>query len=670
LAVGIPTDADWWNWSASPIRRSPLIKEMVDFSRQLEMSGIYDRISDNLKKIDRPIMVIPVNDDLTGILVDEIYFVFKRVEGNTFYLEENGKEKAIKIDAPEGPSIPAKSLDQEDQKWQVILRSLRLYSNKLSTDDKGGKSIGSNKGTNSYHLLIFNGKFESGEFDVKRMRYKGDLFYSRQGLGYKISNTYETKTIEKGIPKSIEENEKKIFLALLDKFKDPGNLDKIWGEIHRFLEACAVYDEKKKKNVFPFDVIFVVLKLPKRFYEDEKKNLYKDWYDKYLQKKIFKVDNPDVYYTTQCRSCGSEDVDTYLPDCFNNLDAGKPFLQHLDRKRPINTAVCGACALEIYKFQEYFLNRLKMSLFPLFIHHNQQEKTIHLFNQQEKIEKLSFQDIISEIYRETSEEELDFYLVFYSRQDRILFFDYITGFHYKIKSTDIFRIESILDDYFFNKNLCKNYFTSEVKTENRQRDHLIYTYRQVIFDFVYRAKYSSLDRWILMDLYGEILKMQLKQLVSKDKFIKEKKVKESFQHYLELDKLFTGVFMDTIKKIQENQTIRDKESFAYYSGQIAYYLLSQSKSENRTHSLMEPFINAGSFSALAIRIEELFNSYKHALSFNSRKFNTVFSAMWAFLYDHIAEPFTRELKILFYAGYFNNEENIFYQPGKKEEQPK
>ena len=128
--------------------------------------------------------------------------------------------------------------------------------------------------------------------------------------------------------------------------------------------------------------------------------------------------------------------------------------------------------------------------------------------------------------------------------------------------------------------------------------------------------------------------------------------------------------MDTIKKIQETQTIRDKESFAYYSGQIAYYLLSQSKAEKPMHSLMEPFINAGSFSALAIRIEELFNSYKHALSFNYGKFNTVFSAMWAFLYDHIAEPFTRELKILFYAGYFNSEDNIFYKPGKKEEQPK
>ena len=645
-----------------------MIKEIVDFSRQLETSGIYERISSKLKQIERPIMVIPVSDDLTDILADEIYFVFKRVEGNTLYLEEKGKEKAIKINAPEGYSIQLKNLDQENEKWQEILKSLRLYSNKLSTDAKGSKSIGSNKGTNSYHLLIFEGKFESGNFDTKRMRYKGDLFYSRQGFGYKISNTYETKMIEKGIPKSIEENKKKIFLGLLEKFKSPNNLDKIWSEIHRLLEAFAVFDGGK--IFYPFDVIFVVLKLPQRYYEDDSQNLYKEWYDKYLQKKIFKVDNPDVYYKANCSICGSKHVDTYLPDCFNNLDSGKPFLQHIDRKSSLNTAVCGTCALEIYKFQEYFLNRLGITLFPLFIHRGKREKTIHILHRQEVIEKLSFHDIISEIYRETSEEELDFYLVFYSRQERILFFDYVTGFHYKIKSTTIFEIEAILNDYFFDNNLSKNYFASKVKTENHRRDNLIYTYRQPVFDFVYRAKYGSLDRRILMDLYFETLGIHLRRLVSKDRFMKEGHLKKSLQHYLKLDNLFTGVLMDKITMIQESQMIDSKESFAYYSGQIVYYLLSQSKSESRTHSLVEPFINATSFSALGIRIEELFNSYKHALAFNYGKFNTIFSAMWAFLYDHKEEPFTKDLKILFYAGYFNSEDNIFYQRGSKEEQPK
>jgi len=631
-----------------------VIKEIVDFSKQLETSGIYERISENLKKIDRPIMVIPVSDDLNDILYDEIYFIFNRIEGENCFFED---DKPIKINASDKFNIRLKSINDEDEQWQEILKALQLYTRKLPTDAKGNKSIGGNKGTNSYHLLIFEGKVESGIFGVDRKEFEN-----------KISRTYEKEVIEKGMPDDLDKNEKKRYLELLDKVKDNSNLDKIWREIEELKNTFEYYNENKKNMELPFASIIVVFKLSRRFYEEN--NIYKKWYDKYMQKKIFKVDNPDVYYKANCSICGSKNVDTYLPDCFNNMDSGKPFLQHIDRKSSLNTAVCGTCALEIYKFQEYFLNRLGITLFPLFIHRGNRERTIHLFHQQEVIEKLSFHDIISEIYRETSTEELDFYLVFYNRQEGILFFDYITGFHYKIKSTDIFEIEAILDYYFFDNNLNKNYFNSKVKTENQQRDNLIYTYRQPVFDFVYRAKYGSLDRRILQDLYFATLGIHLRRLVSKDRFMKEGNLKKSLQHYLKLDNIFTGVLMDTIKKIQESQTIGSKESFAYYSGQIVYYLLSQSKSESRTHSLVEPFINATSFSALGIRIEELFNSYKHALSFNYGRFNTIFSSMWAFLYDHKEEPFTKDLKILFYAGYFNSEDNIFYKPGRKEEQPK
>jgi len=224
-----------------------------------------------------------------------------------------------------------------------------------------------------------------------------------------------------------------------------------------------------------------------------------------------------------------------------------------------------------------------------------------------------------------------------------------------------------LDRYFFDGNLKQNYFVSKVDTQNHRLDQLLYSYRQMIFDFVYRAKKESLNRGILLDMYIQVLERQFKQLLSRDKNIRDRNLNDSFQHYLKLDKQFTGVYMDTIKQIQELQTVRDKESFAYYAGQIAYYLLNQSRSESKTHALVEPFINANSFSALGIRLEELFNCYKHGLAFNYGKFNAVFSALWAFLYDHKDEPFTKELKILFYAGYFNSETNIFYQSGKKEE---
>ncbi len=637
-----------------------MIKEIVEFSKQLEEAGIYERVYEDSKKIDRPIMVIPVKEDLSDILPEEIYFVFERIEEESYFL--NGKEIA-KIKPTEIQGIHIRGIDEEEKSWQEILRSLRLYSQKLATDAKGSKSIGTNEGTNSYNLLIFDGKFEKGELKGQNNeKYNGDLLYLREGFMIKIPKTYREEVIELGFPVDLNEDEKIMFTKMLRKMSEVKNLEQLWDHIDGVKTIFSFYDEKTKKSKIPFGSILVVLKLPKRFYED--RNIYKEWYDKYLQKKIFKVDNPDKYYKSQCCACGSQDVNTFLPDCFNNMDGGKPFLRHSHRLKEINISICGTCALEIYKFQEYFLNRLHISLFPLFIQKDLRQRTIDLFKGQEKIEKLSFQEVISEIYRDTSVEELDFYLILYARGEQILFFDYITGFHFKMNAKSIFEVEAMIDHYFLSDNLGKNYFADKLDTGNRMRDNIIYSYRQLIFDFVYRAKYSGLDNRVLQDLYLEVLRMHLRQLVSKDKFFNEKKVIDGFDHYLELNKLFKGVLMDTIKKIQESQTINDEASFAYYAGQITYYLLSQSKSDSRTHSLVEPFINVANFAALGIRIEELFNNYKHSISFDYKKFNTIFSALWAFLFDHKEEPFTKELKTLFYAGYFNSVDNIFYKSDK------
>jgi hypothetical protein len=64
-------------------------------------------------------------------------------------------------------------------------------------------------------------------------------------------------------------------------------------------------------------------------------------------------------------------------------------------------------------------------------------------------------------------------------------------------------------------------------------------------------------------------------------------------------------------------------------------------------------------------LEETFNAYKHELSLNWDKLNQKFSEIWGFLYDNQNQEFNRDLKILFYAGYFDK--NIFFQTTKNKE---
>ena len=123
--------------------------------------------------------------------------------------------------------------------------------------------------------------------------------------------------------------------------------------------------------------------------------------------------------------------------------------------------------------------------------------------------------------------------------------------------------------------------------------------------------------------------------------------------------------METVERIKKEKKVSDKESFAYYAGQAVYFLLSLSEKSNRTHAMVEPFINIRNLNMFRMRLEELFKAYKHKINLRNRNFNPVFSEIWSFLADNSNKQFSDDMKTLFYAGYFNSNENIFYE--KKED---
>jgi len=101
-----------------------MLKELVDFSRELENSGIYERIEKTQQKIDKPIMVIPVKDDLSDIDTDNIYFVVKDIEeeiidgkSKRHLVFDGGKKVEIK---KQENTLNFKSLEDEPKEWQQL----------------------------------------------------------------------------------------------------------------------------------------------------------------------------------------------------------------------------------------------------------------------------------------------------------------------------------------------------------------------------------------------------------------------------------------------------------------------------------------------------------------------------------------------------------------------
>ncbi|MBU4446748.1 hypothetical protein KJ656_16975, partial [bacterium] len=299
------------------------------------------------------------------------------------------------------------------------------------------------------------------------------------------------------------------------------------------------------------------------------------------------------------------------------------------------------------------------------------------FENNQNLTKLKFQDIIRQIYQKTSRDVLDFYLIIYNAEVNIISFDYITGFRFKTKGMDIFKIEKYLNDNFFDLyikakkkyigQLKDDYFSSLINTKNKPLDNLLYRFRSQIFDYVYRANYNSLNVNCLFDIYMTSLARKLKDFYDPEN--SESRLKKNItlmiESFYELNKYFGGDFMETIDRIKQEKKVRDAESFAYFAGQCVYYLLSQSESSAKTHAMVEPFINIRNLQVFRLKLEELFKAYKHKISLNNRCFNSIFSDIWAFLATNSQVQFSDNMKAFFYAGYFNTNENIFYE--KKED---
>ncbi|MEO0224581.1 MAG: hypothetical protein ABIL76_05765, partial [candidate division WOR-3 bacterium] len=250
--------------------------------------------------------------------------------------------------------------------------------------------------------------------------------------------------------------------------------------------------------------------------------------------------------------------------------------------------------------------------------------------------------------------------------------------------SDIFDIEEKLN-YLLDEQLTKNYFEIEIKNKNVNPSliNLIYKNMIGIFNLIYRNNKNEFSLVNLEEIF--ISQMKQKLITEKDFRIKEyinnfivcyKGLKDNFykdQGGLNMDKLReVKENLHSIIDIKDSESLKskleeffkdkDQETVDYFYGlllgQIVYYILSQSKAKDKTHSLVEGFTNVGNLGVLSARIREYFDKYKHQIPFNFWQFNQVMSIVLEYCLENKNKSF-REIEIPFYIGYFDS--NIFYK---------
>ncbi len=472
---------------------------------------------------------------------------------------------------------------------------------------------------------------------------------------------------------------------------------------------------KTKLKQLKWSTKFVTLKLEDYQYQfNESKNtnliFIKSFYDEYSPQMAFNkkglFEDKEKYTTSQEYNCPIIDKKSELgtSDFLNTFADKKPFYKHITRNKLYDgfTALySGKVVQNLSLFEELLKLKILPNPLPIFISNKDaidNNGNRVYFALLKNNTPISYQNIIEEAFEKmagNSNEinDFNFYLIFWNNtKDGLKFYDvdYIDGFKYKLqdyKIENIFDLENfqagtvdtifelewkVFSKFFYtlrgeNENtylLKNNYFTEKINVSKGEEvssmvSTKFYQYNKAIFDLVYKSKFDGFNSFMFDDLCISIIREQLKL---NDDWGKTYKIKEKLAIYISLYKNFNkGEDLATqIKNLQEamktligseDSNLQNDKEFAFASGQLIWFILSKSKSESKTHSLLDIFISKNSAIEFQKAIATHIQKYGHAFKFFEKDwFGKLSSEVLGY---ELERQSIKELIPLIMAGYFS-----------------
>ena len=426
-------------------------------------------------------------------------------------------------------------------------------------------------------------------------------------------------------------------------------------------------------------------------YFDVDKALYNKTSDIYKQQRGgLKQTIPTINY---------QDAPYTLNSFINNANENKIFLKHLTAFHKYN----------YYHKKEFdeLLKDVKPAIkvlpnpLPIFIvKSGLNGKFIKIFkNDKSK----GYKEIISELFR-THKEDLNNYYLFNGNSVAINDFDYVSSFSYEIdrlgtnkyfklfplknfeyKVENIFDLEKIISKKFLFKIKRDNKAQFELLNTNYFSDKLdagkgnaipafiennIYKYRKLLYDAFYKSRLHLITANIFKDICMPVIRYEISHDETNSKGCSKNKYRiiEKLLLYINLNKQFDknninfgGIDMPSeLPKYYDNllSLLKDEidhyqsdEDFAFGTGQLIRYLLEQSKSDNKNHSMFEPFLQKlGNFNVFITQINRALKIYGYKIKMNYDTFDKMMSNSTNYKLE--AGKSLKELETILISGYF------------------
>ena len=413
---------------------------------------------------------------------------------------------------------------------------------------------------------------------------------------------------------------------------------------------------------------------------------YKEPYQNYLAAKVF---NKDDYNKTK-----SSTEEIYgISDSVSYFNDKKPFLKHPSAPLLYNYRITGKEATRLWQFFNLQRNKQIPNPMPIFIDKKElTEKAVKIFNDEKG--KLGYVELIKKLL-EKGEDLSNYYLIFFdvrAKKSKVIDIDFVSNFRYEMGGVKIVELFS-LNGHLEAKTKVKTVFDFEYKIINELFNHQLMPkenwrryfgemeahrmsantynqlmkYRKACYDYIFKSQRQAITKMILDDiaLKGVLDDIRLDDNGSNDYSIKAKlniwfSLYEYFD-YTQFNKPLNKISMvnkteELISRIStiaknENEHLKNDDEFAFAAGQIIHYLLNKSEAGNRTHALLEPFLQKTDATLLKREIARCFDMYKHAIKFYARKyeFDKIISEVMGY------EPDEKNMKNLLpstLAGYF------------------
>ncbi len=212
--------------------------------------------------------------------------------------------------------------------------------------------------------------------------------------------------------------------------------------------------------------------------------------------------------------------------------------------------------------------------------------------------------------------------------------------------------------YDYDSKIAKSMLSNWKKEILKQYNHL---FLELFEQEEYHNFIKELDKLaieIIQNMYVDNVKQNKKYLDNPRKaFNLWQSYKEYFKESEESEMKINNLQEQCEKIVQEEGNIETDEQYYFLAGQVAYYLLNQSKAEKLTQDVTEPFIKANTVKKLKEEIGFLYKKYSYDIYLKYPKFNNVLSQLLL----QEPEEKIKDNKDVLLAGLLAN--NLFYQSG-------